>query len=84
MILVGSPLACEGSRTGFYTDDYNDRDFKSPEEIRKANLRGADLRGAPTSKASISTSSTPRCAYTEEQAEHFAKVRCHPAALAVA
>jgi uncharacterized protein YjbI with pentapeptide repeats len=44
--LVGSPIACEGSRTGFYTDDYNEQDFKSPEEIRKANLVGADLRGA--------------------------------------
>ena len=44
--LVGSPIACEGSRTGFYTDDYDEQDFKSPEEIRKANLRGADLRGA--------------------------------------
>jgi uncharacterized protein YjbI with pentapeptide repeats len=44
--LVGSPIACEGSRTGFYTDDYNDQDFKSPEEIRKADLRGVDLRGA--------------------------------------
>ncbi|MGD9644684.1 MAG: pentapeptide repeat-containing protein [Pirellulales bacterium] len=44
--LVGSPIACEGSRTGFYTDDYNDQDFKPPEEIRKAKLRGCDLRGA--------------------------------------
>ena len=44
--LVGSPIACEGSRTGFYTDDYEEQDFKSPEDIRKANLRGADLRGA--------------------------------------
>jgi uncharacterized protein YjbI with pentapeptide repeats len=44
--LVDSPLACEGSRTGFYTDDYNEQTYKSPEEIRKANLRGADLRGA--------------------------------------
>lgn len=44
--LVGSPIACEGSRTGFYTDDFNEQDFKSPEEIRKANLLGADLRGA--------------------------------------
>lgn len=32
--------------TGFYNDDYEDRVFKRPEEIRKANLRGADLRGA--------------------------------------
>jgi uncharacterized protein YjbI with pentapeptide repeats len=44
--LVGSPIPCEGSRTGFYTDDYNEQDFKSPEEIRKANLVGVDLRGA--------------------------------------
>jgi uncharacterized protein YjbI with pentapeptide repeats/energy-coupling factor transporter ATP-binding protein EcfA2 len=44
--LVTSPIACEGSRTGFYTDDYNDQDFKSPEEIRKANLQEVDLRGA--------------------------------------
>ncbi len=44
--LVGSPIACEGSRTGFYSDDYNEQDFKSPEEIRKANLVGVDLRGA--------------------------------------
>ena len=44
--LVGSPIASEGSRTGFYTDDWTEQDFKSPEEIRKANLCGADLRGA--------------------------------------
>jgi uncharacterized protein YjbI with pentapeptide repeats len=43
---IGSPLASEGSRTGFYTDDYNEQDFKAPEEIRKANLCFADLRGA--------------------------------------
>jgi uncharacterized protein YjbI with pentapeptide repeats len=44
--LLESPIASLGTRTGFYTDDYNEQDFKSPEEIRKANLRGADLRGA--------------------------------------
>jgi uncharacterized protein YjbI with pentapeptide repeats len=43
--LVGSSIACEGSKTGFYTDDYEDMTFKRPEEIRKANLCGADLRG---------------------------------------
>jgi uncharacterized protein YjbI with pentapeptide repeats len=43
--LVNSPIACEGSRTGFYTDDFDDMTFKRPEEVRKANLRGADLRG---------------------------------------
>lgn len=44
--LVDSFLASEGTRTGFYTDDYDEQYYKSPEEIRKANLRGADLRGA--------------------------------------
>jgi uncharacterized protein YjbI with pentapeptide repeats len=44
--LVGSPIACEGSKNGFYTDDFEDRNFKLPEEIRKANLRRCDLRGA--------------------------------------
>jgi uncharacterized protein YjbI with pentapeptide repeats/energy-coupling factor transporter ATP-binding protein EcfA2 len=44
--LVNSPIACEGSRTGFYTDDFEDMTFKRPEEVRKANLRGTDLRGA--------------------------------------
>jgi uncharacterized protein YjbI with pentapeptide repeats len=43
--LVGSPIACEGSRTGFYTDDYEEQSYKAPEEIRKANLCRADLRG---------------------------------------
>jgi uncharacterized protein YjbI with pentapeptide repeats len=44
--LVGSPIACEGSRTGFYTDDFEEQSYKPPEEIRKANLCRADLRGA--------------------------------------
>jgi uncharacterized protein YjbI with pentapeptide repeats len=44
--LVPSILPMEGSKTGFYSDEWNEQDFKAPEEIRKANLRGADLRGA--------------------------------------
>jgi uncharacterized protein YjbI with pentapeptide repeats/energy-coupling factor transporter ATP-binding protein EcfA2 len=44
--LVGSTIPCEGSRTGFYTDDFEEQTFKAPEEIRKANLCGADLSGA--------------------------------------
>lgn len=43
--LVNSRYACEGSKTGFYTDDLEDLSFKRPEEIRKSNLCGADLRG---------------------------------------
>ena len=44
--LLSSPFASEGPRTGFYTDEYTEQNFKAPEEIRKANLKGADLRGA--------------------------------------
>jgi uncharacterized protein YjbI with pentapeptide repeats len=44
--LLITPIASEGTRTGFYTDDCNEQHFKSPEEIRKANLCRADLRGA--------------------------------------
>jgi uncharacterized protein YjbI with pentapeptide repeats len=44
--LVGSPIACEGSKTGFYTDELEQVHFRPPEEVRKANLQGADLRGA--------------------------------------
>ena len=63
--LVGSPIACEGSRTGFYTDDYDDQDFKSAEEIRKANLRALTCVG-PISKASTFTWSTSATRDTRE------------------
>ncbi|HEV2294223.1 MAG TPA: pentapeptide repeat-containing protein [Tepidisphaeraceae bacterium] len=75
--LVGSPIACEGSRTGFYTDDYNDQDFKSPEEIRKANLCGADLRGAKVDKVDFYLVDLRGATYTPEQAEHFARCGVH-------
>ena len=44
--LVGSPIACEGSRTGFYGDEFDQQTYRAPEEIRKANLCGTDLRDA--------------------------------------
>lgn len=72
--LVGSPLACEGSRTGFYTDDFDEQGFKSPEEIRKANLRGADLRGALVDGADFYLVDLRDALYDNEQARHF--VRC--------
>lgn len=69
--LVGSPIACEGSRTGFYTDDFNEQDFKSPEEIRKADLRWADLRGARTDRADFYLVDLRGAQYSPQQAEHF-------------
>ena len=44
-LLFGLPPS-EGSRNGFYTDEYLDQSFRCAEEIRKADLRGADLTGA--------------------------------------
>jgi uncharacterized protein YjbI with pentapeptide repeats len=69
--LVGSPIASEGSRTGFYTDDFNEQDFKSPEEIRKANLRNVDLRGANVEGVDFYLVDLRGAKYDAEQAEHF-------------
>lgn len=69
--LVGSPIACEGSRTGFYTDESLEQDFKSPEEIRKANLRGADLRGAVVAHADFYLVDLREACYSAAQADHF-------------
>jgi uncharacterized protein YjbI with pentapeptide repeats len=69
--LVGSPIACEGSRTGFYTDDYDEQQFKSPEEIRKANLRGADLRGANVLGVDFYLVDLRGARYSPEQGQHF-------------
>ena len=44
--LVGSELASEGTRTGFYTDESLEQHFQAPELVRKANLGGCNLRGA--------------------------------------
>jgi uncharacterized protein YjbI with pentapeptide repeats/energy-coupling factor transporter ATP-binding protein EcfA2 len=73
--LVGSPIACEGSRTGFYTDDYDDQDVKSAEEIRKANLRGADLRGANIEGVDFYLVDLRDAKFTRDQAEHFRHCR---------
>jgi uncharacterized protein YjbI with pentapeptide repeats len=69
--LVGSMVPCEGSRTGFYTDDYNDQDFKRPEEIRKANLRGADLRGAKIKGVDFYLVDLRGARYTPKQERHL-------------
>jgi uncharacterized protein YjbI with pentapeptide repeats len=73
--LVGSPIACEGSRTGFYTDDYDDQEVKPAEEIRKANLRGADLRGANIENVDFYLVDLRDAKYTPDQAEHLQRCR---------
>lgn len=73
--LVGSTIPCEGSKTGFYTDDYADREFKDPEGIRKANLCGADLRGAKISEVDFYLVDLRGALYDERQREHFLRCR---------
>lgn len=69
--LVGSPIAREGSMTGFYTDEFTEQDFKAPEEIRKANLCNADLRGANIDGVDFYLVDLRDAQYDEEQAAQF-------------
>ena len=69
--LVDSTIASEGSRTGFYTDEYTEQDFKSPEEIRKANLCGADLRDALIDGVDFYLVDLRGARYDASQAAHF-------------
>jgi uncharacterized protein YjbI with pentapeptide repeats len=71
--LVGSTIPCEGSRTGFYTDDFDDQSYKRPEEIRKASLCGANLPGAQVEKADFYLVDLRYATYSDDQAQHFSK-----------
>jgi len=69
--LVGSPYPCPGSRTGFYTNDYDDQNYKAPEQIRKANLRGADLRDAKIDGVDFYLVDLRDAKYDRAQGAHF-------------
>jgi uncharacterized protein YjbI with pentapeptide repeats len=73
--LVMSPIACEGSRTGFYTDESDELHFQQPEQIRKANLQGADLRGACVERADFYLVDLRGASYDEAQGVHFRRCR---------
>jgi uncharacterized protein YjbI with pentapeptide repeats len=73
--LVFSPLASEGSRTGFYTDDSEEQYFKCPEEIRKANLCGADLRGAVLKDVDFYLVDLRGALFDPEQEPHLRRCR---------
>ena len=71
--LLFTPIASEGTRTGFYTDDYEEQHFKSPEEIRKANLCGADLRGARIDDVDFYLVDLRGGIYDADQGQHFSR-----------
>ena len=73
--LVGSTVPCEGSRTGFYTDDYDAHAYRPPEEVRKANLCHADLRGAHIDGVDFYLVDLRGAIYTADQREHFERCR---------
>ena len=70
---VDSPFPSHGTRTGYYTDDYDDHYFKSPEEIRKANLCRCNLLGAKVFEADFYLVDLRGAIYDEEQRLHFDK-----------
>ena len=61
----------EGSRTGFYGDEYREREFKSPEVVRKANLCSADLRGAKIDQCDFYLVDLRGALCTPDQREHL-------------
>lgn len=65
--LVFSPIASEGSRTGFYTDESATETYKDPEEIRKANLGRCDLRGADLGRVDFYLVDLRGARYSAEQ-----------------
>jgi hypothetical protein len=69
--LVDSPLASEGTRTGFYTDEYKEQHYRDPEAVRKVNLCGADLRGAKVKTVDFYLVDLRGAIYDEHQRRHF-------------
>ena len=73
--LLITPIASEGTRTGYYTDDSEEQHFKAPEEIRKANLCGTDLRGARIINVDFYLVDLRGATYDQDQAEYFRRCR---------
>lgn len=69
-LLVGAP-AMWGTKTGFYTIDWERDGRRPPEQIRVANLRGADLRGAKVLRCDFHLVDLRGVQCTAEQYAHF-------------
>lgn len=68
-LLFGGPS--EGTRSGFYTDEFYDQSYRAPEDIRSANLRGADLRDAQVDGTDFYLVDLREAQYTPEQEAWF-------------
>lgn len=69
-LLVGAP-AMWGTKTGFYTIDWERDGRRPPEQIRVANLCGADLRGAKVLRCDFHLVDLRGARCTAEQHAHF-------------
>jgi uncharacterized protein YjbI with pentapeptide repeats len=69
--LVDSSVASEGTRTGFYTDEFCEQEYRTPEDIRKADLRGTDLRGASIGNVDFYLVDLRGARYDATQAVHL-------------
>src|SRR6267142_529412 len=69
--LVGSVIPCEGSKTGFYTDEREEQNYRRPEEIRKANLSFCDLRGAKIKGVDFYLVDVRGAKYTSRQGKYL-------------
>ena len=71
--LVDSDLASEGTRIGFYTDEFNEQEFRAPKKSAKP-ISAVPTCAARKSKAQDFYLVDLRNAkYTQEQGTHFAK-----------
>ena len=73
--LVGSPYPSHGTRTGFYTDDFDSHLFRRPEEVRKAALCGCDLRGANVWETDFYLVDLRGAKYHTKQEAHFRRCK---------
>lgn len=70
-LVFGEPS--EGTRSGFYSDEYYDQSYRAPEEIRVASLRGCDLRGATVEGVDFYLVDLREARYTPAQGAWFHK-----------
>ena len=72
---VDSPYPSHGTRTGFYTDDFDAHQYLSPEDVRKAALCGCDLRGAAVEMTDFYLVDLRGAKYDKKQETHFRRCK---------